>query len=94
MHIPRGKSFVFDSFFSVIIIQTNVETKSKKSPPMEIQTKKLTYHQNIMDTNSFIGNISINYGLMTYICASCSVNKANQFTEMFLFHMTNIRGLT
>lgn len=42
MHIPRGKSFVFDSFFSVIIIQTNVETKSKKTPPMEIRAKKLT----------------------------------------------------
>lgn len=39
MYIPRGKPFVFDFLFNVIIIQTNVETKSKKSPPMEIQAK-------------------------------------------------------
>lgn len=51
MHIPRGKPFVFDSLFRAIIIQTNVETKSNKSPYMEIQAKKLTYHQNIMDTD-------------------------------------------
>lgn len=51
MHIPRGKPFVFDSLFSVIIIQTNVETKSKKSPSMKKQAKKLTYRQNIMETD-------------------------------------------
>lgn len=47
MNTPGRKSFVFDFLFSMTIFQSNVESKSKKGPSMEIQKEKKIKLMNI-----------------------------------------------
>lgn len=45
MYILGGESHVFDSLFSLVISQTNVETKSEESPAAEKQPETFTKYE-------------------------------------------------